>query len=64
LDAILSLPAAKQFLVYSNGDPLQDSWGHKFVYELKGSNYTLLSLGPDGVSGTGDDIRKNSKIEE
>lgn len=64
LDAILSLPAAKQFLVYSNGAPLQDSWGHKFVYELKGSNFTLLSIGPDGLIGTSDDIRKSSKTEQ
>ncbi|OGV70845.1 MAG: hypothetical protein A2283_13295 [Lentisphaerae bacterium RIFOXYA12_FULL_48_11] len=63
LETILSLPVAKQFFVYSDGDPLMDSWGHKFVYELKGSNYTLLSLGRDGVRGTGDDILKSSEKE-
>jgi general secretion pathway protein G len=37
-----------------------DPWGHPYVYKCPGdhntSGYDLLSLGPDGQAGTGDDI--------
>ncbi|MDD4871910.1 MAG: type II secretion system protein GspG [Kiritimatiellae bacterium] len=61
LEVLLSLPDAKPFFTHSNGDPLQDSWGNRFIYELKGSNYTLLSPGPDRIRGTGDDIQRKSE---
>ncbi|CAN5473331.1 hypothetical protein BH10PLA1_BH10PLA1_16850 [soil metagenome] len=37
-----------------------DSWGHSYVYHNPGVNgaaYDLLSCGPDGKEGDGDDIR-------
>lgn len=38
---------------------LQDPWGHPLVYEAGGADlgFDLMSLGPDGVEGTDDDIR-------
>ena len=37
-----------------------DPWGNKFFYEYPGKHntrgYDLLSAGPDGKAGTGDDI--------
>jgi len=40
----------------STADPLQDSWGQQFEYELKQNGFLLLSAGPDGQPGTSDDI--------
>jgi type II secretion system protein G len=41
--------------------PLQDPWGHNYIYEFPGkhnpSGYDLMSLGPDGKMGTEDDIK-------
>lgn len=38
----------------------QDPWGHPYIYECPGrhnpSAYDLMSVGPDGVAGTHDDI--------
>jgi general secretion pathway protein G len=37
----------------------KDPWGHDYVYVYPGSsagNYDLMSYGPDGVQGGGDDI--------
>jgi general secretion pathway protein G len=37
----------------------QDSWGHAFIYRLPGTNgkdYDIVSCGPDGNEGGGDDI--------
>ncbi|MCA9133024.1 MAG: type II secretion system protein GspG [Planctomycetales bacterium] len=33
-----------------------DPWGHPYEYSLNGAVFTLKSLGPDGQSGTEDDI--------
>jgi general secretion pathway protein G len=37
-----------------------DHWGNPLVYEVSGDRhmYTLISAGPDGISGTEDDMRK------
>lgn len=38
----------------------KDPWGHEYVYRSPGSNgsdYDLLSVGPDGNEGTKDDIQ-------
>jgi general secretion pathway protein G len=38
-------------------DPIKpDPWQHPYEYKLNGSDYELRSLGPDGQSGTDDDI--------
>jgi len=43
-----------------DGGPGMDAWGRPFVYrgpDVTGSgNFELLSAGPDGVKGTGDDV--------
>ncbi len=33
-----------------------DPWGHAYEYTLNGADYEIRSLGPDGQSGTEDDI--------
>lgn len=33
-----------------------DPWGHPYEYKLNGSSFEIRSLGPDGQSGTTDDI--------
>jgi general secretion pathway protein G len=42
------------------GTRLQDAWGHDFVYACPGehnpNSYDLMSKGPDGRVGGGDDI--------
>ena len=38
-------------------DPIKpDPWNHPYEYKVNGSEYELRSLGPDGQSGTDDDI--------
>ena len=34
----------------------QDAWGNTLTYTSDGSSYSIVSAGPDGLSGTGDDI--------
>lgn len=45
---------------YLKSDIPLDPWGHPYVYEFPGkmnaSGYDIRSMGPDGQSGTGDDI--------
>lgn len=33
-----------------------DPWGRPYEYKLNGADYELRSLGPDGQSGTDDDV--------
>jgi general secretion pathway protein G len=33
-----------------------DPWNHPYEYKVNGSEYEIRSLGPDGQSGTDDDI--------
>jgi general secretion pathway protein G len=33
-----------------------DPWGKKYEYKLNGAEYELRSIGPDGQSGTDDDV--------
>lgn len=38
-------------------DPIKpDPWNHPYEYKVNGSEYEIRSLGPDGQSGTDDDI--------
>lgn len=38
-------------------DPIPaDPWGRPYEYKLNGAEYELRSLGPDGQSGTDDDV--------
>lgn len=45
---------------YLKQDIPDDPWGNPYIYECPGkhntSNYDLMSMGPDGKSGTDDDI--------
>lgn len=41
---------------FTNNDILTDPWGNKFVFELLPQGYRLYSKGPDGLSGTNDDL--------
>ncbi len=41
---------------FINKDILTDPWGNKFVFELLPQGYRLYSKGPDGLSGTSDDL--------
>lgn len=37
-----------------------DPWNHPYIYRIPGSagkDYDIISMGPDGQEGTGDDIR-------
>jgi len=34
----------------------EDAWGHTMTYASDGRTYSVVSAGPDGTSGTGDDI--------
>lgn len=36
--------------------PTTDPWGNPYVYKVTASGFTLVSSGPDGVPGDGDDI--------
>ena len=45
---------------YYQPQMLVDQWGHKYIYEYPGKHntngYDLFSAGPDGKTGTDDDI--------
>jgi general secretion pathway protein G len=60
LDALYQAPSDADTTNYEPilRDPVPaDPWGHKYEYKLEGSSaYDLRSLGPDGQSGTDDDI--------
>ena len=46
---------------YMNDLVRQDGWGKPIIYELTGPlTFRLISQGPDGLPGTGDDIVVNS----
>jgi general secretion pathway protein G len=34
----------------------KDPWGHPYIYHRSGSDFKILSAGPDGQEGTADDI--------
>ena len=48
--------AAEQSAWMKNGR-FVDSWDRPLEYQVTGRQFTLWSAGPDGVSGTEDDIR-------
>lgn len=39
-------------------DTYIDPWNHAFVYRRDGEDYTILSVGPDGIAGNDDDVPK------
>jgi len=47
--------SSKYVQVLKNAIPA-DPWGRPYEYKLNGSNFELRSLGPDGQSGTDDDV--------
>lgn len=36
---------------------LKDPWGNEYQYSKSGNNYSVVSAGPDGSFGTGDNIK-------
>ena len=40
---------------------LYDPWDNKYEMEKKGKNIVIVSLGEDGIKGTEDDVRSDSK---
>lgn len=59
LDALHEAPSDADASKYTQilRDPVPaDPWGRPYEYKLDGQNYDLRSLGPDGQSGTEDDI--------
>jgi len=38
-------------------DPAKDMWGHEYAFLVNKKHYAIVSRGPDGELGTGDDIR-------
>ncbi len=60
LDALHEAPAdlpdpSKYTPLYKEAIPA-DPWGRPYEYKLNGADYELRSLGPDGQSGTDDDV--------
>lgn len=49
------LPAG---FTYSNNLPI-DPWGYQYQYSVAGETYRVFSVGPDKLTGTGDDIEFN-----
>ena len=59
LDALYEQPSDVDATKWSqvSRDPIKpDPWGRPFEYKVAGDTYELRSLGPDGQSGTDDDI--------
>ena len=59
LEALYEAPsdADKSVWTQVSRDPIKpDPWNRPFEYKVEGDSYTLRSLGPDGQSGTEDDI--------
>ena len=38
-------------------ESLKDPWGNEFQYSKQGNTYTVVSAGPDGNFGSGDDVQ-------
>jgi hypothetical protein len=67
--AIGKYPPALSSLLKTDGSPnwkgpyledenlLVDAWGTPFAYQVKDSDYTIVSAGPDRIAGTPDDIQ-------
>ena len=55
------LPITLDDLAIADVDLKTDQWGHPYGYELgaDGQSYRLFSVGPDGATGTADDIVAN-----
>lgn len=45
------------------GARLEDAWGRSIIYTRTEQSYLLQSLGPDGRSGTGDDLTVSPELE-
>ncbi|MEZ6134060.1 MAG: type II secretion system protein GspG [Pirellulaceae bacterium] len=59
LDALYEAPSDVDAARWSqvSRDPIKpDPWGRPFEFKVNGDKYELRSLGPDGQSGTDDDI--------
>ena len=62
-------PTDLKVLVTADGDEepaldggegaLYDPWDHEYRIEVKGKRWAIVSDGPDGQSGTEDDIRSD-----
>ncbi|MBN1420134.1 MAG: type II secretion system protein GspG [Planctomycetes bacterium] len=50
----------RPYIEPKHGVPL-DPWGNEFIFEARGDEIFILSLGPDGEPGGGDDISNQKK---
>ena len=63
------LPESLQNLITKGSEPfwdgpylkkvegLKDPWGNEYQYSKQGNSYTVVSAGPDGNFGSGDDVK-------
>jgi general secretion pathway protein G len=59
LDDLVSNPGAANWdgpYIKGGKDALVDAWGVAFTYKADGANFKVISAGPDGNMGSGDDI--------
>jgi general secretion pathway protein G len=60
LQALVNKPGDLQGWTHAYLDKVPvDPWGHNYIYRCPGTNGTdfdLVSMGPDGVEGTADDL--------
>jgi prepilin-type N-terminal cleavage/methylation domain-containing protein len=55
-DRLEDLSFAKDKPDWLQGGKFVDAWEHPFEYRVEGKKFRVWSCGPDGVSGTADDI--------
>ena len=66
LEALVSKPSgAKRWKgPYTDENKLQDPWGNTYEYESDGRNFKIISPGPDGSTGSEDDITYPEEADE
>jgi len=63
-DTIAALLSSSSKSSMTNLDSYIDAWEHRFIFEPNDTNFVLISIGPDGIRGTRDDILKTSKRDD
>ena len=49
--------------IKGGGDATRDMWGQTYRFAYDGVRLTLLSAGPDGVHGNGDDLKVAANLQ-
>lgn len=52
----------RSMLAVTRPDQMRDAWGRTFEYVPRDADFEIRSLGPDGQSGSGDDIWLRTKV--